>query len=168
MKKKKDQWEEEAKDHFIADLKAQGRGDWIVSDSDVVVDKQTNRNFDYQLQAGTEFIALEIFRLVETREEIIRHKSWNTIANSIAAELRRRGVKGCTIHTRSELNSSRSKSFDVSKPEKRSFGISHGTQSQIRLQRNCAEEASKVVRSTPRILSMFLDSRFRASFQRLP
>src|SRR2546426_6798416 len=56
MKKKKDQWEEEAKDHFVADLKAQGRGDWIVSASDVVVDKQTNRNFDYQLQSGTEFI----------------------------------------------------------------------------------------------------------------
>ncbi len=71
MKKKKDQWEEDAKDHFIADLKTQGRGDWIVSDSDVVVDKQTNRNFDYQLQCGTDFIALEIFRLVEKREEII-------------------------------------------------------------------------------------------------
>jgi hypothetical protein len=99
MKKKKDQWEEEAKDHFIADLKAQGRGDWIVSDSDVVVDKQTNRNFDYQLQSGTEFIALEIFRLVENREEIIRSKSWSTIANSIAAELRTRGIKGYTIHT---------------------------------------------------------------------
>src|SRR5580700_904502 len=99
MKKKKDQWEEEAKDHFIADLKAQGRGDWIVSDSDVVVDKQTNRNFDYQLQSGTEFIALEIFRLVEKREEIIRSKSWSTIANSIAAELRTRGIKGYTIHT---------------------------------------------------------------------
>jgi hypothetical protein len=55
--------------------------------------------FDYQLQAGTEFIALEIFRLVETPEEIIRSKSWSTIANSIAAELRSRGVKGYTIHT---------------------------------------------------------------------
>src|SRR5947208_8386830 len=99
MKKKKDQWEEEAKDHFIADLKAQGRGDWIVSDTDVVVDKQTNRNFDYQLQSETEFIALEIFRLVENREEIIRSKSWSTIANSVAAELRTRGIKGYTIHT---------------------------------------------------------------------
>jgi hypothetical protein len=99
MKKKKDQWEEEAKDHFLADLKAQGRGDWIVSDSDVVVDKQTNRNFDYQLQGGTDFIALEIFRLVEKPEEIIRSKSWSTIANSIAAELRIRGIKGYTIHT---------------------------------------------------------------------
>jgi hypothetical protein len=98
MNKKKDQWEEDAKDHFIADLKAQGRGDWIVSDSDVVVDKQTNRNFDYQLQRGTDFIALEIFRLVENREEIIRSKSWSTIANAIAAELRKRGVKGYTIH----------------------------------------------------------------------
>jgi hypothetical protein len=98
MRKKKEQWEEEAKDHFIADLKAQGRGDWIVSDSDVVVDKQTNRNFDYQLQCGTDFIALEIFRLVEKREEIIWSKSWSTIANSIAAELRTRGIKGYTIH----------------------------------------------------------------------
>jgi hypothetical protein len=99
MKKKKDQWEEEAKDHFVADLKAKGQGDWVVADSDVVVDKQTNRNFDYQLQSGTEFIALEIFRLVETPEEIIRSKSWSSIANSIAAELRSRGIKGYTIHT---------------------------------------------------------------------
>jgi hypothetical protein len=104
MTKKKHQWEEEAKDHFIADLKAQGRGDWIVSDSDVVVDKRTNRNFDYQLRSGTEFIALEIFRLVEHREEIIRSKSWSTIANAIAAELRRKSIKGYTIHTPSLFN----------------------------------------------------------------
>lgn len=99
MKNKKDQWEEEAKDHFIGDLKAQGRGDWIVSDSDVVVDTETNRNFDYQLRSGPDFIALEIFRLVEKPEEIVRSKSWSTIANGIAAELRKRGVKGYTIHT---------------------------------------------------------------------
>src|SRR6266481_5007437 len=99
MNKKKDQWEEAAKDHFIAELKAQGRGDWTVSDTDVVVDKQTNRNFDYQLQLGTEFIALEIFRLVESKQEIVRGKSWSVIANAIAAELRERGIKGYTIHT---------------------------------------------------------------------
>jgi hypothetical protein len=99
MKKKKAQWEEDAKDHFIADLKAQGRGDWTVSDSDVVVDAQTNRNFDYQLQCGADFIALEIFRLVEKPEEIIRSKSWSTIANAIAVELRVRGIKGYTIHS---------------------------------------------------------------------
>jgi hypothetical protein len=104
MKNKKDQWEEEAKDHFIGDLKAGGRGDWVVSDTDVIVDKQTNRNFDYQLQCGPDFIALEIFRLVETREEIIRSKSWSTIANAIAAELRKRGVKGYTIDTPHTFN----------------------------------------------------------------
>jgi hypothetical protein len=104
MNKKKDHWEEEAKDHFIADLKTQDRGDWIVSDSDVVVDAQTNRNFDYQLQCGTKFIALEIFRLVESPEEIIRSKSWTTIANSIAAELRTRGINGYTIHTPHAFN----------------------------------------------------------------
>jgi hypothetical protein len=104
MKQKKDQWEEDAKDHFIAELKTQGRGDWTVSDSDVVVDVQTNRNFDYQLQCGLDFIALEIFRLVERPEEIIRSKSWSTIANSIAAELRKRGIKGYTIHTPHTFN----------------------------------------------------------------
>jgi hypothetical protein len=97
MKKPKDQWEEEAKDHFVADLKAQGRGEWTVSNTDVVVDKQTNRNFDYQLQCATDFIALEIFRLIENRDEIIRSKAWSTIANAIAAELRRRDIKGYTI-----------------------------------------------------------------------
>jgi hypothetical protein len=99
MKKNKDPWEEEAKDHFIAALKESGRGDWAVSDTDVVVHECTNRNFDYQLRSGTEFIALEIFRLVENRNEIIQQKVWSTIANSIAAELRKRGIKGYTIHT---------------------------------------------------------------------
>jgi hypothetical protein len=99
MKKKKEQWEEEAKDRFITALKDVGRGDWIVSDSDVVVDKQTNHNFDYQLKSGNDFIALEIFRLVDTEQEIVRQKSWSRIANAIAAELRTRGIKGYTIHT---------------------------------------------------------------------
>ena len=107
--KKKEQWEEDAKDRFIAALKAEARGDWIVSDTDVVVNKQTNRNFDYQLNCGNEFIALEIFRLVEKREEIIRSKSWSTIANGIAAELRKRGVKGYTIHTPNAFNIPRPK-----------------------------------------------------------
>jgi hypothetical protein len=95
--KKKDQWEEDAKDHFIAALKDAGRGDWTVSDTDVVVDKATNRNFDYQLQSGESRIALEIFRLVEGKEELVRQKTWSIVANSIAAELRKRGVKEYTI-----------------------------------------------------------------------
>lgn len=97
MIKKKDQWEEEAKDHFIADLKAQGRGNWILSDCDVVVDKQTNRNFDYQLQSGTDLIALEVFRLVDSKQEIERQKLWSLISDSLVTELRNRGVKGFTI-----------------------------------------------------------------------
>jgi hypothetical protein len=95
--KKKDQWEEDAKDHFIAALKDAGKGDWTVSDTDVVVDKATNRNFDYQLRSGDDLIALEIFRLVESKEEIVRQKTWITVANSIAEELRKRDVKGYTI-----------------------------------------------------------------------
>ncbi len=99
MIKKKEQWEEEAKDRFIACLESQGRGVWIVSDTDVVVDQPTNRNFDYQLHCETGFIALEIFRLVESQEEIVRQKSWSKISDSIATELRKRGIKGYTILT---------------------------------------------------------------------
>jgi len=93
----KDQWEEEAKDHFVAALKATGRGDWIVSDTDVVVEPQTNINFDYQLRHENEHIALEIFRLVETQEEIKRSKLWSLITDSIVAELRKRDIRGFTI-----------------------------------------------------------------------
>jgi hypothetical protein len=102
--KKKDQWEEDAKDHFVAALKAEGRGDWVVSSSDVIVDEKINLNFDYQLQRGSEFIALEVFRLVDSKQEIERQKSWELISNSIAAELRKRGVKGFTISTPNTFN----------------------------------------------------------------
>lgn len=61
------------------------------------MDKATNRNFDYQLQSGGSRIALEIFRLVEGKEELVRQKTWSIVANSIAAELRKRGVKEYTI-----------------------------------------------------------------------
>src|ERR1700730_4329333 len=102
--KPKDQWEDEAKNHFVAALKAEGRGDWMVSNIDVVVDEKINLNFDYQLQRGPDSIALEVFRLVDSKEEIERQKTWDLISNSIAAELRRRGVKGFTILTPHTFN----------------------------------------------------------------
>ena len=105
----KAQWEEDAKDHFIAELKAQGRGDWSVTETDVVVDKQSNRYFDYRLQCRDEFIALELFRLVENEQDLARNKIWSTVANGIAAELRKRGIKGYTIHSPNYFNVSRSK-----------------------------------------------------------
>jgi hypothetical protein len=77
---------------------------WVVSDTEVVVDRKINLNFDYQLQCGSEFIALEIFHLVDSKTEIERQKSWDLISNSIAAELRKRGVKGFTISTPNTLN----------------------------------------------------------------
>lgn len=105
----KDQWEEEAKDHFIADLKAQGRGDWVVSETDVVVDNKTNRNFDYQLKCGNALIALEVFRLVDSKQEIERQKLWSLISDLLVAELRKREVKGFTILVPNSFNVPRSK-----------------------------------------------------------
>jgi hypothetical protein len=102
--KPKEQWEEDSKTRFITELKAQGRGEWVVSDSDVVVDPTTNINFDYQLKSGPDLIALELFRLVETTEEIKRGKAWSQISNLIADKLRKKGVKGFTIQTPNAFN----------------------------------------------------------------
>lgn len=95
----KDDYEEDAKDHFIAELKRQGRGDWRVSSTDVEVESATHINFDYQLQSEGISIALEIFRLVESKEEIERSKSWSLISNALAQKLINRGVTGYTIRT---------------------------------------------------------------------
>jgi len=94
-----EQWEEEAKNHFIGALKAEGRGDWAVSRTEVVVDPETNINFDYELQIGNKLIALELFRLVDDKEEIKRSKLWTEITNKVVGELRNRGVQGYTIQT---------------------------------------------------------------------
>lgn len=63
----KDQDEENAKDHFIAELRQQGRGVWKVIATDVEVDPATHINFDYQLESKGDLIALEVFRLVEPK-----------------------------------------------------------------------------------------------------
>src|SRR5215467_10273568 len=105
----KQNYEEDAKDHFIAELKRQGRGDWIVVDTDVEVDPKTRINFDYKLQSEDDFIALEVFRLVPNKQEIERSKSWSLISNSIADELMKRGVKGYTIQTPHSFNVSQNK-----------------------------------------------------------
>lgn len=94
----KQEWEEEAKDRFIAAMRTMSRGEWKVIGQDVVVDSDTGRNFDYQLLSTEQRqIALEIFRLVDDEEEIAQQRLWSTVANSIAAELRKRDVKGYTI-----------------------------------------------------------------------
>lgn len=95
----KDKYEEDAKDHFIDELARLGRGEWTVTATDVEVDAVTHINFDYQLHSEGISIALEIFRLVESKEEIERSKSWSLISNKLAQELVNRGVTGYTIRT---------------------------------------------------------------------
>jgi hypothetical protein len=100
MKKKKDQWEEEVKNHFVAELKAQGRGEWIVVDSDVVVDAQTNqeeRNMDYCQACRQTFIYRITEGLSVTREqrgsvELVRSP------NECIGDLVSNGVRSCSIH----------------------------------------------------------------------
>jgi hypothetical protein len=95
----KHQYEEDAKDHVIDELKRQGSGEWTVIATDVEVDPATHINFDYQLESEGRSVALEVFRLVESKEEIERSKSWSLISNKLAEELVSRGVAGYTIRT---------------------------------------------------------------------
>src|SRR5262245_61250744 len=93
------QWENEAKDRFVALLKTQRRGEWSESAEEVPVDHRNN-NYDYELTSnGQTPIALEIFRLVEDENELAEERTWAQVANLIAAELRKRDVKGYTIQT---------------------------------------------------------------------
>jgi hypothetical protein len=131
----KQQWEEQAKDRFIAALKASGRGDWTVSDRDVVVDAATNRNFDYQLSSADSHIALEVFRLVENEEELANEKLWSTVANQIAAELRKRGIKGYTILT---------PRFDVSRNKIPAFVQTTADQLALAITQNPEQDIIKV------------------------
>ena len=107
--KAKDQYEDDAKDHLIRELAQQGRGDWQVIAVDVEVDPITHINFDYELRFEDKLIALEVFRLVESKEEIERSKSWSLISNKLAEELVSRGVKGYTIQTPYFFNVPKSK-----------------------------------------------------------
>ncbi len=131
----KQQWEEEAKDRFIAGLKASGRGDWAVSDRDVVVDAATNRNFDYRLSSANSHIALEIFRLVENEEELANQKLWDIVANQIAAELRKRGINGYTILT---------PHFDVSRNKIPAFVQTAADQLALAITQNPEQDTIKV------------------------
>jgi len=84
---------------LVRELAQQGRGDWQVIAVDAEVDPITHINFDYELRFEDKLIALEVFRLVESKQEIERSKSWGLISNKIAEELVSRGVKGYTIRT---------------------------------------------------------------------
>ncbi len=96
----KEQWEEEAIERFRNFLGQERAITYAVTDRDVVVNPATNENFDYQLQTqdGAK-IAVELFRLIESGEELARQKVFGSFIQELKKELLTRGVKGYLIST---------------------------------------------------------------------
>src|SRR5262249_14648223 len=71
---------------------------FAVSGRDVVVDPITNENFDYQLTSIIgDKIAVEIFRLIESGEELASGKVWSQVVALLKHELTKQGIKGYLI-----------------------------------------------------------------------
>ncbi|MFA5793353.1 MAG: hypothetical protein WC897_05860 [Candidatus Gracilibacteria bacterium] len=100
MSKAKEQWEEEAIERFRNFLGQERATTYAVTGRDVVVNPATNENFDYQLQTqdGAK-TAVEIFRLIESGEELARQKVFGSFIQELKKELLTRGVKGYLIST---------------------------------------------------------------------
>ena len=100
MSNTKEQWEEEAIERFRNFLGQERATTYAVIGRDVVVNPATNENFDYQLQTqdGAK-VAVELFRLIESGEELARQKVFGSFIQELKRELLTRGVKGYLIST---------------------------------------------------------------------
>ncbi len=100
MSKAKEQWEEEAIERFRNFLGRERTLTYAITGRDVVVNPSTGENFDYQLQTqdGTK-VAVEIFRLVESGEDLAKWKIWRSVIDHLKNELLSRGIKGYFIST---------------------------------------------------------------------
>lgn len=99
--KPKEQWEEEAAERFREFLSKERASTYAITDRDVpVASSPTGENFDYQLQSQNgDKIALEVFRLVESGEDLAQGKIWGKVVGLLKSELLKRGVKGYLIST---------------------------------------------------------------------
>jgi hypothetical protein len=96
----KEQWEEESIERFREYISQTRKFTYGVTARDVIVNKTTGENFDYQLQnENGEKVAVEIFRLVENGEDLARSKVWHTMAGFIKDEIKRRDLKGYLVYT---------------------------------------------------------------------
>ncbi|MEO6544232.1 MAG: hypothetical protein ABIP05_09320, partial [Nitrospiraceae bacterium] len=94
----KDQWEEEAIGRFRDFLSRERGVTFAISGRDVVVDPTTNENFDYQLTSSTDNqIAIEIFRFVESGEDLASDKVLSQVVALLKEELTKTGVNGYSI-----------------------------------------------------------------------
>jgi hypothetical protein len=134
----KPSWEKESKDHFLEVLESERNAKWKVLRENVVVDPQTNRNYDYELgrtDADSPPIALELFRLIENKQELARRKVWGEIVELLKNELISRGVKGYLIRT---------PSFQISKVKRKERARRLADQIETAISQHAAEKEFSV------------------------
>jgi hypothetical protein len=101
----KDLWEEEAIERFRSYLGQARSCSFIITGRDVIVDPISRENFDYKLTSSTgQMLAVEIVRLVESKEELVSSKIWSQIVDELKKELIKRGISGYVISLPLHLN----------------------------------------------------------------
>lgn len=115
LRGRKDSFEEEVKDRFQAHV-AQERGTpYVTTDVDVLVDPATGRDFDFELTPlnnGLPKMALEIFRMVESEDEVEARSFHGRIWEKLKEELDSRGVRDYLIRTPARFEMPKAKVMD--------------------------------------------------------
>src|SRR5260370_814693 len=94
-------YEVDAINRFMAFLKATRGIDYAITGEDVIVDQATGTNYDYRLEApgGALPLAVEIFRLIESEEEIAERRHLGVVWDAIKTEFASAGLEDLFVHT---------------------------------------------------------------------
>lgn len=94
----KEQWEEEAIQRFIPYLESKYSVSYDISGRDVLV--PSGQNFDYELtDTSGGKCAVELFRLVESEEDLGQGRAWGQVTEKLKEEIKSRNLKGFLINT---------------------------------------------------------------------
>ncbi len=94
-------YEVDAINRFMAFLKATRGIDYAITGEDVIVDQATRTNYDYRLTAAGDGppLAVEIFRLIESEDEIAERRHLGVLWEAIKTEFANAGLKDLFVHT---------------------------------------------------------------------
>jgi hypothetical protein len=94
----KQQWEEEAINRFIAFINSSEGVSYGISGRDVKV--VNGKDFDYQISSDSgNKKAVELFRLVESEEELAKGRAWGEVVDKLRTEVKNRNLQGFLVYT---------------------------------------------------------------------
>lgn len=94
----KEQWEEETIQKFISFLQNSNETTFGISGRDVLVD--SGKNYDYEVTDGIgSKYAVELFRLVESEDELGQGRAWGNVTEKLKEEMKNRNLGGFLVNT---------------------------------------------------------------------